>query len=269
MTYRLPLLWAGFAALAGLAGADVLHLSGGGRIEGVLVRETLSSVTLDVGMGEVSLPRSRVARIELKESALTAYRRRLEAIDPVDARAYVLLARFAGQSGLRTESREVWARVLALDPANVEAHLALGHVLLDGRYVEEAEANRAMGFVHFEGRWMSPAEQASLLREREQGRADERRVEEARRAAREAEERARRAEDEAARARAAAPGPGNPPIWGYGAGVIVGSPYWGGYSAGCAGAACWTVPQVWPAPPPTPVATPLPRALPLRPSSMR
>lgn len=254
-------------SLASVAGADVLHLKRGGKIEGILVGETPTDLTIDIGMGLVSLPRAAVARVERSTSALSEYRSQHAAIGPNDVEAWVNLARFASDRGLNSEARATWGRVLNLDPANVEAHLALGHVLLDGSYMDEDEANRARGLVRFEGRWMTKAEEASLLTDRARRASDERWLEEARRAARDAEDRARRAEIELARERAEASSR-NLQLWGYGGPVLVGSPYFGGYTAGCRGAACNTVPQTW-SPPTAPVVTPAPRVRPLRPASIR
>jgi len=255
-------------SLAGVASADVLHLKRGGKIEGILVGETPTDLTIDIGMGLVSLPRATVARVERRSGALSEYRSQRAALAPDDIKAWVHLARFAGEHGLNSEARATWIRVLNLDPANVEAHLALGHVLLNGRYVDEDEANRARGLIRFEGRWMTTAEVSALLTDRERRAADERRLEDARRNARDAEDRARRAEIELARERAAGASSRNLPVWGYGGPVLVGSPYFGGYTAGCRGAACNTVPQIW-SPPAAPVVTPAPRVKPLRPSSIR
>ena len=257
-------------AIATIANADVLHLRKGGRLEGIVTQETATAITMDIGMGHVSIARSSIVRIERKDSALAEYRSRLAHIAVGDVLAYADLARFAAEANLRGEARTMWARVASLDPTNVEAHLALGHVMVDGRYADETESYRARGFVYFDGRWMTPAEQGSLLREREQRIADERRVGESRRAVREAEDRARRAEAEAARARADAAASSSLPVWGYGGNVLVGSPHWGGYtSGGCGGSACTTVPQIWPNPQPAPAATPWPHAPPVRPSSIR
>jgi hypothetical protein len=274
MIHRFDVLVVGLAGLFLVTGAvassaDVLHLKTGGRLEGVLVRETAATLTIDIGMGQISIPRSAVARIEERQSPLEAYRNRLAAISPGDVRAYVDLARFASSHDLRSEARLMWARVVSLDPRNVEAHLALGHVLVAGNYVDQDEAYRANGFVYYDGRWMTPAEQSYLLNEREQRFADDRRVEEARRETRAAEDRARRAEAETARARVAAENSSGYPVWGYGAAVLVGSPHWGGYTAGCSGASCYTVPQIWTQRPATPSATPIPHAPPVRPSSIR
>lgn len=255
---------------SGSAVADVVHLQKGGRLEGILVWEDAATITIDLGVGQISVPRAAVLKIERKESALAAYRTRLAAIQPGDLGAHADLARYATRSGLRAEARLMWARVISLDPRHVEAHLALGHVLVDGRFVDEDEAQRARGLVRFQGRWMTPSEQEFILRDREMRAESDRRVADARRATRDAEERALRAEREAERARASAAANANANSpWGYGSNVLVGSPYWGGYGGGCAGRGCATVPEIWPQPRPAPVATPIPRTPPVRPSSIR
>lgn len=265
MIHRNLFVAGSLALLMGTASADVVHLKSGGRLEGVLISEDKTNVTLDVGMGRVSLPRTSILRLERGASALSEFRTRLSAIRPGDARAYAELARFAAEAGLRNEARIAWARTAVLDPGNVEAHLALGHVLAGGRYVEEDEAYRERGYVRFEGRWMTPTEQAALLREREDRRSDDRRLADARRAARDADERARR-EAEVARSREIASSNNVLP---FGSPTFLGGRGYGGYGGGCYGAACTTVPPMWPAPPPAPVATPLPRVAPARPSSIR
>jgi hypothetical protein len=276
MSHRFRTFCVGLAAvtlLSAVSSADVLHLRNGGRLEGVLVKETASSLTLDVGMGRLSVPRSSVLRIERKESALSEYRSRLASIQAGDVAGYASLARFAGENGLRNETRLMWSRVLSLEPGNVEAHLALGHVLVGGIYMEEAEANRAQGLVQFEGRWMTPAEQAYLLREREMRIAADQRASDRRQAVREEEDRERRAEAAAERARAAATYTTGLPVWGYGgATVLVGSPGWGGYTAGCRGASCYVVPPMYggrPSTPPAPAPRPVPQSPTLHPSSVR
>lgn len=260
----------GVALLAAVSSADVLHLKTGGRVEGMIVRETASSITLDVGMGEVSLAKSSVARVERKDSALSEYRARLASLRSGDVSALADLARFAAENGLRNESRLAWSRVLSLEPGNVEAHLALGHVLVGGTYVDEAEANRAQGLIHFEGRWMTPAEQAFLLRQREQQAADDRRDIEARRAAREEEDRERRAEAAAERARARAEYTTGLPVWGYGSIPWVGYGHGGGYGGGCLRLPCGGVnTPIWNPRPPVAMPLPAAQARPVRPASWR
>ena len=248
---------------ASAASADVLHLRKGGRLEGILVAENVSSVTIDVGMGRVTLPKTSIDRIERKTSALSEFRRRLDAIAPGDVQSYVELARYAIENGMRGEARIAWTRVVSLDPRNAEAHLALGHVLVNGTYVEEDEANRARGLVRFEGRWVTPEEQAARDALSRRSAADDRRVAEARRAARESEERAIRAEAEAARARDAASA--NLPIYGVG-GVIL-PPYYGS-GGGCYRLPCEGQGPIWTPRPPAPAPTPVIVTPRTRPSSI-
>lgn len=281
MNHRFRPFWVGlfgFTALASVSSADVVHLKTGGRVEGVLVRETASSITIDIGMGQVSLPKSSVVSIERKDSALSEYRTRLASIHSGDVAAFANLARFSSANGLRNESRLMWSRVLSLEPGNVDAHLALGHVLAGGVYVDEAEANRAQGLIYFDGRWMTPTEQAYLLREREQRIADERREGEARRAVRDEGDRERRAEAAAVRARAAEASTIGIPVWSYGSIPWVGyghgrgnsGRYGGSYSGGYGGGYGGTVVQpIWSPRPSGPTTIPAPQAPPLRPSSIR
>ena len=243
--------------LAAPALADVVHLKKGGRVEGAIVSEDRNGVTLDVSMGRITIPMQSVLRVEKKTSALSEFRRRLDALDTLDLRAHIELARFATDQALRGEAKAAWARVLDLDPGNAEAHRQLGHVVMDGVYMDEDQANRARGLVHFDGRWMTPEEQASLLREREMRALDERRIAESRRRERDAETRAERAEAEAARERAAAQRTTGFPVYG---GFVGGGPVWVGGGNGCWHEGCvqrtdggWRQ-----APPPQPPARPRP-----------
>lgn len=59
-------------ALAGVARADRVHLKNGEVLEGMVEKDTAESVTLNVGIGSVTLSRSRIARIERGGEAETA-----------------------------------------------------------------------------------------------------------------------------------------------------------------------------------------------------
>lgn len=248
-----------------LVSADVLLLAGGGRLEGILIEESPVRVTLEVSTGRVTLPRNRVARIERTESALAVFRARLGVVSPTDAAALIELGRYAAHNGLGAEARLAFAKVLALDPGNAEAHRGLGHILLAGSWMEPEEAYRAQGLVPFEGRWVTPLEQAAQLRERERRTEDDRRLEDARRAAREAEDRARRAEAEASRARAEANRAAEASPWGYRGPIVVAGPGWAGGGSACLRLPCDREPH---RPVPAPTPAPRPQPTPMRPTSI-
>jgi hypothetical protein len=219
-----------------VASADEVWLKGGGRLVGDVREKRPNAVVLDVGAGTVTLPLSRVERIVSSTVAITEYRERAAKLAATDLAGWTALAQWAEQNDLRTLSREAWRRVLQVDPANAVAHLALGDVLYQGRWLDFASVQRARGLIEQGGVWMTPAEREAALRQeaadavaRQQAQvaAIERQEAEAR--VREAEARARTAEAEAERAEND----------GYADGIPVG---YGGYG--------WGVPVIGPIVPP-------------------
>ena len=187
--------------LPAAAGADEVHLRGGGVVSGVIVERTDERVVLETGPGRVTLPLSRIARVVESSSALALFQERAAGIDAGDAAGLARLARWADEHDLATQARETWQRVLTLDPGHPEANEALGRTYLDGAWMSEGDAYRAQGYVRYRGRWVTPAEHEALVRERdtEEQAAGERReaefrLREAEARAREAEARAREAE---------------------------------------------------------------------------
>jgi hypothetical protein len=228
-TIRLTVV-VGCLLLPALVSGDEVYLKGGGHVSGVLVERTATLVVLETGPGRVSVPLSRVLRIEESRSALQSYLEQADALAPGDAAGWARLARWAADHGLATPAREAWQRVLALDPGHPEANAALGRRLVNGVWMAEEDAFRAQGYVPFEGRWVTPAEHEALVRERtadeqarrEQAEADLR-IREAEARAREAEARAREAE--AMAGQAAGQGDGIPYGWIFGGGGVVVSPF--------------------------------------------
>jgi hypothetical protein len=186
-------------AASAFASADVIHLKGGGRIEGEVVEESADAVVVDVSAGRITLPRSRIERMVLGTSALARFRARAAALAPGDLRGWLALAAWARDNDLVTQSRGAFEHVLALDPGNATAHSALGHVLVAGRWLTLEESHRARGLVEFEGRWVAPEERQALVVERAADAARRREEMEAGARIREAEARARAAEAEARR----------------------------------------------------------------------
>jgi len=189
------------ALLPALLHADDVFLKGGGKVSGRILARTATSVQVDVGAGTVTLPMSRVERIQAGQSALQVYYARAGGLSPGDVDGWKELARWASAQGLATQAREAYERVLRVDPGDRDANLARGNVELDGRWVPEADSYRARGYVEFEGRWMMPAEQEAILRQRaaetearQSQRAMDAQVREAEARAREAEARAQAAE---------------------------------------------------------------------------
>jgi hypothetical protein len=214
MKPALPLL---LLAATGVATADQLVLKGGGTLSGVLVKQTPEAVTIDVALGRVTLPASRVERIVSGDSTLGEYRSRALGLRQDDAAGWLALGLWAQDAGLHAQASEAFRRVLAHDPGNAVAQQALGNVRLGERWVSPEESYRAQGLVYFDGSWMTREERDFAAREREvaaRTEAAERARTEAEARARDAEARAEAAEAEARRA--AYEEPGYPLDWVYG-----------------------------------------------------
>jgi hypothetical protein len=209
---------------ASAAGADVVILKGGGRIEGEIVEQRADSVVIDVSAGRVTLPRTRIERMVVGRSALAEYRARAARLAAGDLAGWLALANWASENDLTTQSRSAYEHVLAVDPGNVAARQALGHVFAGGRWMTADESFRARGYVQFEGSWLRPEERQALRAERAAEEAQRRELMEADARVREAEARARAAEAEADRLESEQQQPavddGIPYPWVFGGGIV-------------------------------------------------
>jgi hypothetical protein len=201
MTRRVVLLGLALQA-AGLAAADEVFIRGGGRLSGEVVERGPDSILVDIGTGQIGLPLSSVERIVPGTSPVGLYRQRAASLEPDDVAGWLALGRWAREHDLDTNAREAFENVLAVDPANVSAHRALGHVQLEGRWMTREESHEARGYVLFEGAWVTPEGRRVVLEDRRASAEERRARAEADARIREADARARLAEAEAQRAEA-------------------------------------------------------------------
>lgn len=210
--------------------ADAVYVKGGAKFSGRIVNQTETVVTMDIGEGEVGIPRDRIEKIVHGTSPLQEYEDRAAKLQPNDANGWRDLGRWASEQGLARQAETAWKRVLTIDPNDLEARSGLGYVEINGRWATEEDSYRLQGFVKYQGEWMMPAEVQLIQQAEAQTAAAEQ-------ARYEAEERADQAEmdrqdaewreKEAAKAAEEAQreqfGWDNPTVWGYG---------YGGYGVG-------------------------------------
>jgi hypothetical protein len=164
-----------FGAVLGLFGllvllpmessADVVHLKGGGTIEGI-VRAYGDEITVEMDMGTVSVPKSEVASIESSDSNLKILKARWQGLNRSDASAHFELAQWASRQGLASQARALYRETLAIDREHVGAHQALGDRLHEGRWMNEDEYMQATGHIQVGGRWLTEsAYRAELARQ--------------------------------------------------------------------------------------------------------
>lgn len=166
----------GLTLTGGAVSADDVFLKNGRKFEGVIAETTDTQVRIRMQGGVVSLPKSQVLRVEAKDSDLSGYLRRKEALRrSADARAqdWLELARWAKAQGLEQGARDAALTAAELDPGleGVAVLLRGYKYTFDqelGRWLSYEESMRKRGFVFTQGAWVSReelAERARLQRE--------------------------------------------------------------------------------------------------------
>lgn len=162
--------------LPAVAIADDVYLTNGRKFEGVVAETTDSQVRIRLQGGVISLPKSQVLRVDAKDSDLSGYLLRKEALrrNP-DARAqdWLELARWAKSQGLEQATREAALIAAELDPkleglAPILKTFRYSFDEPSGRWISYEDSMRRRGFVYSGGVWVSREELAERDRQREQ-----------------------------------------------------------------------------------------------------
>ena len=174
MKERCTLLLTGALLLGGVATADTVYLTDGEVFENVEAEVTETQVRIELEIGRISLPRSRVVRVEDSVSPLEAYRRKEQVLlQDVGSGAedWLELALWA-----RGEGYERGLKKAARTAAQYDPHLeglaplmrGFGYVFEEdlGGWVSRSLAMRSRGFVQFQGAWVALAEREAYERER-------------------------------------------------------------------------------------------------------
>ena len=102
---RTALLLLSAASLAAPAFPDEIFLRNGGHVSGVIVERTPDTVSIETAPGRLTLSMKRVERIVEGRSALEEFQDRAAGIEVRDAEGWAMLARWAADRGLVTQSR--------------------------------------------------------------------------------------------------------------------------------------------------------------------
>ncbi len=151
--------------LAAAARADVVHLKNGKSIEGKVTVKG-DKVTVEIPFGSVSFPKSKVLRIERKESSIDVYNKKFAALEKLDVAGRLELAAWCRKQGLRGRGDGLLRDVLTLDPENASARKLTGYVKHGGEWVTPDQKYRALGMVKFEGQWHKPESVAAVRKSR-------------------------------------------------------------------------------------------------------
>ena len=158
-------LW---ACLSDLGHADVIHLKDGTTVEGEIVSQTSSQLTVKTRFGTVPIKRSRVDRIETKATPQQEYQKRRAKLAKDDVGGRYELAMYCKDNKLSKEYRKLLAEILKIMPQHAGANMELGNVEYDGKWFtkdglkehleRETARMESEGLVKYNGRWMTQDE---------------------------------------------------------------------------------------------------------------
>ena len=166
MRRRPGFLCALWVSLSAVAIADVVYLKNGTMAEGdVQPGSKPGAVRLVIDKGvEVEYAEDDVLRVEKRKSPAVLFDERLRALPGGDIDQLLELARWAEERKLRSRTKELYRRVLELDPNDPVARRELGYVVFRNRWAREEELRSQGGLIQFRGEWMPKEE-----RDRRQG----------------------------------------------------------------------------------------------------
>jgi hypothetical protein len=103
--------------------ADVIITVDGRQLEGSIIEETESAVTIRLPQGELSIPRERIERIIRKASPLDDYTKRAGEAKTADE--HYALGQWCLEKGMNEQAKEEFAKAVALEPDHKGAREAL------------------------------------------------------------------------------------------------------------------------------------------------
>lgn len=143
-----------FLVLAAALRADVLTLTSGLKVEGIVV-ERGDKVDVQVPEGLFSYRRDVVQKIERKASALQQYRDARARVNPKDAEALYQLGLWCASRGMPVPAAQEFERATRANPHHVGAHQRLGHVQDGELWYSESDYQSHLGNVRLDGQWLS------------------------------------------------------------------------------------------------------------------
>jgi len=146
---------------AGPLAADVIFLSNGGRIEGVLLNPDESPrvnylVEPSIG-GRLALAGDQVDRVVVTSEAERRYNAYLPRVEDT-AEGHWDVAERCRAAGLDDQRKYHLEQVVRHDPNHEDARHALGYSLVDGKWVRPNEWQESKGYVAHRGGWKLPQE---------------------------------------------------------------------------------------------------------------
>ncbi len=145
------------------AAADDIHLRDGTVLSGKVIVESSRYLVMDRDRS-YAIAKSKVAKIEKRESFMELYDKRLAKLAPDDAEAIFEFGQWLLENDWKSRARRAFEEVVAIDPDHRAARRALGFKLYEGEWVSPSELNKRKGLVFDEdtNKWYTRHDLAEL-----------------------------------------------------------------------------------------------------------
>jgi HEAT repeats len=143
------------------ARADRITLRGGGVVKGKLIPDKTNPGQLlligEVGRTPMVLKKDQVVQVVAEKSALDDYVV-LRDKDRQTAEQEFALGTWCEEHSLKDLAMLHFESTVKRDSTFEAAHKKLGHVLMNGRWLNADEVKEAQGYIKYKGRWVTPEE---------------------------------------------------------------------------------------------------------------
>ncbi len=112
--------------LASVVYADVIHLRGGGTVEGEIIEETKVIVKVKTTYGIISFRKNQIVSIEKRVTDEEIYKKKASKIEPDDPAMHYQLGLFCIKKGLNDYAIKEFEKTLKLKPEHIDACYYLG-----------------------------------------------------------------------------------------------------------------------------------------------
>ncbi len=146
---------------------DTVWLKNGKKLEGkVTVLEGKKRVRIEVEEGSITeISLNEVEKIEpglTRAEKLEKQIRELNKKDPENVQAWVQLGIKAHRLNLKKKARELFTRVLKLDPHQKDAREALGYIVHNNRWVLKDDLKKNRNLTEVDGQWVNADQKAKI-----------------------------------------------------------------------------------------------------------
>lgn len=119
---------------------DTVTKKDGTTVEGKVVADDETGVTVKTSLGEIKIARSDVRSVEKGKTSAELFKEKWDAVDRKDATALLDLADWCKENKLSREAKKVYREIVdKVDPENEAARRELGYINVEGKWKLKSE----------------------------------------------------------------------------------------------------------------------------------